>query len=655
MKKLFVFAAALFGAAMFVSCEKETSIKEEAQATPEVKTFTLTFAEQDTKFAVDAQGKTKWEAGDEIMIHGGKDGADRYKVTLTAADISNEGKTAKIHVIIDPYDRVADGYVSQYYAQYPASLVPESGNMYYESWFTGTNDFLMAACDDGNGKFLFYNLCGVISYKVSGDFDKVVFSGNNGEAVGFEGDYQARVRLDSGKDKPTVNYNKPGNTSANPVAVTTKEFVPIVDGSTVNYIFIPAGANFTEGFNLKFYKGENLVKWAKTTKPANVAPSKLLAMGDITGKLEDYVEIVDPVSDHKSAITGAESLAAQQANCYVITKAGSYKFPSLKGNSDEATQHVHDAVILWETYNNDTEVVENSIIEAVDFENDWIYFKTPATLKPGNAVIAAKNHEGTIVWSWHIWIPDTTIAIVDATSICTFKAMDRNLGALVAVDTEGGAAVESYGLMYQWGRKDPFPAGKRVDSTTLALIAGTDFELKDQSKTEYVSTDLVKGSMSINETIQHPTIFGNYGGGDWDPSGNNERWLRNGKGLYDPCPAGYRVMNRVDGSVLWNTSNIATAATGAGMTWESSLEKHYVKIADGANALIFPLAGYIDDCDVNNVPYIEYPGKRAAVYSAYLSSGSPYHLNIREDRADYHKASSTSCARGASVRCIVVE
>ncbi len=232
--------------------------------------------------------------------------------------------------------------------------------------------------------------------------------------------------------------------------------------------------------------------------------------------------------------------------------------------------------------------------------------------------------------------------------------MDRNLGALRVTETGSGvvASVESFGLMYQWGRKDPFPGPKRVDSSTLALIAGTPFVLKDQTHEVYESGNLVNGTMTVTESIQNPTVFGNKGGGHWDENVGTSLWKEGEKTIYDPCPAGYRVMDRDRNHPLWNTDNIATALANAGMTWESSLEGHWVKITDGANVMTIPLAGYIDDCDVNKVPYIEYPGKRAAVYCAYYG---PYHLNIREDKTDYHKAGSTSAARGASVRCIKID
>lgn len=82
----------------------------------------------------------------------------------------------------------------------------------------------------------------------------------------------------------------------------------------------------------------------------------------------------------------------------------------------------------------------------------------------GNAVVAFKVN-GTIYWSWHIWVTDNpengvfyqqgTETDVDG-NLINIQYMDRNLGA-----TSNGFLdnqwQKSGGLMYEWGRKDPFP------------------------------------------------------------------------------------------------------------------------------------------------------------------------------------------------------
>ncbi len=112
-----------------------------------------------------------------------------------------------------------------------------------------------------------------------------------------------------------------------------------------------------------------------------------------------------------------------------------------------------------------------------------IYVKANAA---GNAVIAAYNDdecEGDILWSWHIWVRDkaegdpTNIANAityytydwDDTGIHTDKArilgypvMNCNLGALAdkPASTAWSDYSKTYGTLYQWGRKDPFPPCK---------------------------------------------------------------------------------------------------------------------------------------------------------------------------------------------------
>lgn len=69
--------------------------------------------------------------------------------------------------------------------------------------------------------------------------------------------------------------------------------------------------------------------------------------------------------------------------------------------------------------------------------------------KPGNALVAIRDTEGTILWSFHLWIsPVETVLYPNG-----YYVLDRNLGA--RSNTKG--EISSWGLYYQWGRKDPMP------------------------------------------------------------------------------------------------------------------------------------------------------------------------------------------------------
>ncbi|MBR4232935.1 MAG: hypothetical protein IKR96_00135 [Bacteroidales bacterium] len=633
MKSIFKLSAlALLATALTVSCEKEMAVEDVAAHQMERHTFTLAFAQPDTKLAITNEGKTTWEVGDEIMIHGGTDGKLRQKVTLTADDISADGKKATITFEMDPYDRTDAGVVSKFYAQYPASLVPE-GAMYYECRFTGTNAPLMAACDV-NDTFVFYNLCGIITFEADGEFDKFVFAGNGGETVGYSSVYQVRVRLDNGKEAPSVNYYKPGNGSGDPVAM--KEFAAEkIDG--VNYIYLPVGTNFSEGFNFKFYDGEELVKVVKTTTAVNVAAGKILALGDITSKLETYTP--PTTSDHQPAEWAASatdlSVGKQApANTYVLTAPGAYKIPAVKGNTTEAVGNVFDVELVWETYNNTEEVVKNSIIAEVDFDNDNLYFKTPDALKPGNALIAAKDYEGKIIWSWHIWIPSTAITTLEANGMFGTAVMDRNLGALTAVS--GAATAESAGFLYQWGRKDPFMGvgAMAANTSTTMTTTGTFTRSKEQ--------------ISVTTALANPTMFAYNGATAVDPDWKGLNWCtaENGdawgtaeeKGVYDPCPAGYRVP-------AYNSSLPGWAKED----WTYDEANFYYKYSDA----IFPFAGYLDDCSGS----LSHGGDRSAFWSgtAY-NADKGYSVDVRfKSGAATHSVTSQYKARGNSVRCVKID
>ena len=645
MKKVYMILAAALAAATILSCEKKETVIEEPTETI-VKTFTCKFAPQeaaDSKVAVNlASGKTTWEVGDEIMLHGGTDGAARKLVTLTAGDISADGKTATFTVEgLDPYDRSDVGVVSTYYAQYPASAVP-SGNLYYECRFNDTDKLLLAACNVGD-TFEFYNLCGIISFKVAGDFDEFVFFGNNNEAVGYDV-YQARVRDDGSGSY--CNYWKPGNGSGTPAPITVLTKPVTADGTTDNFIYLPNTASFSGGFTIYFKKAGAITHYVTTTKPVTVNHGQLFPIGLIpAGKVHEYVAPSTHDATHP-AIAGATDLGATAtANCYIVdasvaSNAGKvFKFKAYKGNSTNNVGAIASVSVLWETYNNATDVEANSVILEADFDkqdaNDYyeICFKMPATLHAGNAVIAARDASNNILWSWHIWVPSTTITS-NTYGIYSSALMDRNLGALVAATTTS-VPVESFGLHYEWGRKDPFVGARGISDSSFASVSGT---------------SMSKGyEMTLAETIAHPTTYAVYteadSWGPWlSPTFDATLWKDAEKTMYDPCPPGYRVPKR-DTTQPLHSSDLS-AVVGWSDNAAAGDNAAYFTLGDPVT--VFPYCGLV--CE--NGKYVDYPGSRAFTWTSYSSSssGSVYIMDVRVGST--HKLSSTVSARGCSVRCV---
>ncbi|MFV0304749.1 MAG: PKD domain-containing protein [Moheibacter sp.] len=136
------------------------------------------------------------------------------------------------------------------------------------------------------------------------------------------------------------------------------------------------------------------------------------------------------------------------------------------------TENNLSAVILWQDVSGLIISDENTPANFYDLpiigngSNAKIKVLVNKTKGEGNAVIAFKV-AGEVKWSWHIWVTDTPEIGAANTVLQSYNKnldgdnfaptfMDRNLGA---TDTHflGNEWNKSGGLMYQWGRKDPFP------------------------------------------------------------------------------------------------------------------------------------------------------------------------------------------------------
>ncbi|MBO4566341.1 MAG: hypothetical protein J5695_03850 [Bacteroidales bacterium] len=521
MKKTLIIAA-LAAAAFAVSCQNEVVVDAPQDGIAhDYRTVTLQLPVPDTKINIsETDGKVKWVAGDQIIVHG-KLVSEMQTITLTASDISADGLSAQItfDASIEPYGD------HDFYAQYPASAVhpSSSSNAYHYCEFNDTNKPLMGAyLDKEANAFIFCNLCAVLSFKVSGDYDSYEFVGNNEEVVGYK-QYGIKRHV-------TDTYVRTPGEALNSISGPV-----VADGSTPNLICLAPTYSaesssktvFSEGFSIRLKKNGVIVKEAKTVKEQTVKRNQYVLLGDITGILTDYVP-----EAHHSSITGATDLGASEtANCYVITAPGSYKIPVVKGNSNESAGTRAKTKLLWETYNNDQDVVKNSVIAAVDYDDDdnYVYFKTPGSLQPGNALIAAVDEDENIIWSWHIWIPSSPIQTIGDYKVSTKYLMDRNLGALTGEAGENGM---NYGMLYQWGRKDP-----RVG---LDGNGGTSYA-KTAPAGAISAVNIENRSKTVLDAIQNPTVFYNNCHVWYDSANEEEELWAPTKTIYDPCPAGWVV------------------------------------------------------------------------------------------------------------------
>ena len=257
------------------------------------------------------------------------------------------------------------------------------------------------------------------------------------------------------------------------------------------------------------------------------------------------------------------------ANCYLVKGAGNYKFKAVQGNSDVTVGNVKKTEVLWESFGTDVMPNVGDLIATTGYKNGYVYFSTPEVFGNGNASIAVRNSKDVILWSWHIWCSEEGwndhIYPNNAGTM-----MDRNLGATSATPGDIGA----FGLLYQWGRKDPFLGACAKSGTTLAASTGTWTNVSGAKTVDYVEENPMTFIISANKEWC-------YGIGS-ESTDYTKRWMDSRKTLYDPCPVGYRVPKGGNDG-FWAIAKVKSTgdSTNSGMYWQ---------LADGTTAW-YPAVG----------------------------------------------------------------
>jgi hypothetical protein len=271
----------------------------------------------------------------------------------------------------------------------------------------------------------------------------------------------------------------------------------------------------------------------------------------------------------------------------MVTPSGTASIPitraiTIGGLSSSATATIE---ILWD----DNSVISSTPILSGSDASRIILVK--ASSYQGNAVIALKDTDGTIRWSWHIWVTGYTGSETWTNNGYTF--MDRNLGATQRTTNSSNYMYNSYGLFYQWGRKDPFPSNgagyaalnkfKGINQTGAGSTTAV--------KVSNTSTNTDGIAAGILESIQHPTTF--YSAvidGNWLPTLETTLWNTSTgkKSVYDPCPRGWRVPKggSNESSSPWYKSSI--------WSWDSFYYYYsycYLYYSSKTNYSSFPVAG----------------------------------------------------------------
>ena len=245
-----------------------------------------------------------------------------------------------------------------------------------------------------------------------------------------------------------------------------------------------------------------------------------------------------------------------RANCYVITTPSvSYAFDVMHrpDGSELATSSVK---LLWQSNLN--------VVKHVDKVDDNALFYIAASEEDAtkvvdtNAVIAAYNAAGEVIWSWHLWIVNENPLLATDIYSNGKTFMQQNLGAFTNSNgsNEEQKILDSYGMFYQWGRKDPFPRPLYFDATGAYDEDRYD---EDGAYIKEIFAELTPANGTLDYITKNPMHFilnascvaeGGDGVGDWLATADNNLWSDSKKSLYDPCPYGWRVPTAEDLKVL---------------------------------------------------------------------------------------------------------
>ena len=386
-----------------------------------------------------------------------------------------------------------------------------------------------------------------------------------------------------------------------------------------------------------------------------------ITKADLKDRLTEYNKVLQTATEKGAAgnyynlsNTNGGDAIQNTANSYLISAPGYYRIPLVYGNavkggttneSSYKTAHTGTDVLsnFKDHLGNDITTpyinVQNASNPATQASIVWMdqkdlvdglsvtnngdksfvnFHVSAANIKNGNAVIAVKSADGTIMWSWHLWF-DHSDAL--STIACTnhegdnFKVTKNILGytlykwkstsyesprvARMKIEQEvgNGAKKSAYititqspyaereysTALYQFGRKDAFPGTNTLYESTFVENGGN--------------------NISIVNAIQNPGTF--YTDGDkwgteyryfnlWSmqttSQGDASKTLV--KTVYDPCPVGFTMppLKTFSGATTTGITNTNNKDINALGDWDQGWH-FYAKDSSSPSTVYYPAIG----------------------------------------------------------------
>lgn len=471
MKKIFLISLCV---SIFAACSKEAPI-------PQDKESDLTFEAALPQTKVSLHGNSfLWNTKDAIKVFSG--GSYGKFVTNNSDFETLASFTGSLSVpdpedgfwAVYPYNEETTFSDGQFSIDIPA-YYNYNGNL------DGIYPFVAYAPGDSR-RFDFKNVLGGVAFTLSrSDIVKVVISAPGGESLAGE----VKVAIDGG-GIPVIESIVNGSSE---IEITSNEGI-LRAGRWYYVPIIPQ--HLSKGLLLKM----STCEYAEAAQPVVSATEINRSTFGMLDKI-----------DSKATFSGAVS------NSYIVAPGSERTFEAQYGISADKLTGSFAMSVLWESVGTEDAPEKGSVISSVVADGGKVTVK--AGQKEGNAVIAARSAAGTTLWSWHIW--------VTAREIKAMKGiMDCNLGALSA--TPGDPL--SYGLYYQYGRKDPFPGVAATPELPSPLDPGSEnYNLAYANS--YPSTFILSGDNGVDRL--------------YAPDYEDQWWWGYGKSRVDPCPEGWRA------------------------------------------------------------------------------------------------------------------
>ena len=289
----------------------------------------------------------------------------------------------------------------------------------------------------------------------------------------------------------------------------------------------------------------------------------------------------------------------------------------------------------------------------------FLTFTVPAAnIVQGNAVVAVKDNEGKIMWSWHLWFTDSgalsttpfnnaagetqhftrdNLGFVYDTYKGTSYVTPRRVRVTVTqtgsneekqfqiIQNPGTSSISFHDTKYQFGRKDAFSG---ITTGEPTIVSGW---------TTYQNSILNPGTFNVFGSSSYTydwcsTIYYNAWAVDNTSTANSVSTSAITKSVYDPCPVGFKM----PGSNAFTGFSKGNGSWAKGYTFTDSSK---------GTSVFFPAA----DCRSVTSGKLIYPEQGGEYWSAVPQDKNfSWELRINSDRVD--PLCSLNRINGCSVR-----